>query len=143
VHAADAPQQQRLRTVGWVLAAVAAVAALDWIAIIAGLRAPEMEATGLPAWFDAVPVRGVGSGHGRGPGDAGRLVRGRRTRPHGGTSAPGRARHSPSCNAWVSELGTVDTVGIEGTGPYGAGLCRWLRERGVVVVEVERPERKR
>jgi transposase len=44
--------------------------------------------------------------------------------------------------AWASELGTIDTVGIEGTGAYGAGLCRWLRERGVVVVEVERPDRK-
>jgi transposase len=39
--------------------------------------------------------------------------------------------------AWASEHGTIDTVGIEGTGAYGAGLCRWLRERGVVVVEVE------
>jgi transposase len=33
-------------------------------------------------------------------------------------------------------------VGIEGTGAYGAGLCRWLRERGIAVVEVERPDRK-
>jgi hypothetical protein len=24
---------------------------------------------------------------------------------------------------WASELGTIDTVGIEGTGAYGAGLC--------------------
>jgi transposase len=44
--------------------------------------------------------------------------------------------------AWASELGTIDTVGIEGTGAYGAGLCRWLRGRGLVVVEVERPDRK-
>jgi transposase len=43
---------------------------------------------------------------------------------------------------WASALGTIDTVGIEGTGAYGAGLCRWLRDRGVVVVEVERPDRK-
>jgi hypothetical protein len=41
--------------------------------------------------------------------------------------------------AWASEHGTIDTVGIEGTGAYGAGLCRWLRERGVVVAEVEGP----
>ena len=33
--------------------------------------------------------------------------------------------------AWASELGTIDTVGIEGTGAYGAGLTRWLRDRGV------------
>jgi transposase len=44
--------------------------------------------------------------------------------------------------AWASEFGTIDTVGIEGTGAYGAGLCRWLRDRGLVVVEVERPDRK-
>jgi transposase len=43
---------------------------------------------------------------------------------------------------WATELGTMDTVGIEGTGAYGAGLCRWLRTRGVVVVEVDRPDRK-
>jgi transposase len=44
--------------------------------------------------------------------------------------------------AWASGLGTIDTVGIEGTGAYGAGLCRSLRDRGLVVVEVERPDRK-
>jgi transposase len=44
--------------------------------------------------------------------------------------------------AWASELGTIEMVGVEGTGAYGAGLTRWLRERGVVVVEVERPDRK-
>jgi transposase len=44
--------------------------------------------------------------------------------------------------AWACQLGTIGTVGIEGTGAYGAGLCRWLQTRGVVVVEVERPDRK-
>jgi transposase len=43
---------------------------------------------------------------------------------------------------WACELGTIAMVGIEGTGAYGAGLCRWLRERGITVVEVERPDRK-
>jgi transposase len=43
---------------------------------------------------------------------------------------------------WASAFGTIDTVGVEGTGAYGAGLTRWLRERGVMVVEVERPDRK-
>lgn len=43
--------------------------------------------------------------------------------------------------AWASELGTVDQAGIEGTGSHGAGLCRWLTARGIVVVEVERPDR--
>ena len=44
--------------------------------------------------------------------------------------------------AWASALGTLDAAGIEGTGAYGAGLARWLRDRGVVVVEVDRPDRK-
>ena len=35
----------------------------------------------------------------------------------------------------------MERVGIEGTGSYGAGLSRWLRARGVAVVEVERPKR--
>ncbi len=44
--------------------------------------------------------------------------------------------------AWASELGTVDRVGIEGTGSHGAGLCRWLTAHGLVVVEVDRPDRR-
>jgi transposase len=43
---------------------------------------------------------------------------------------------------WASNLGTIDKVGIEGTGSHGAGLCRWLRSRGVNVVEVDRPDRR-
>ena len=42
---------------------------------------------------------------------------------------------------WASQLGKVDTIGMEGTGSYGAGLSRWLRARGLTVVEVERPKR--
>jgi transposase len=38
-------------------------------------------------------------------------------------------------------LGSVDRVGVEGTGSYGAGLTRWLRAHGQVVVEVDRPDR--
>ena len=43
--------------------------------------------------------------------------------------------------AWASGLGVLDRFGIEGTGSYGAGLTRWLRGRGLTVVEVERPDR--
>jgi hypothetical protein len=43
--------------------------------------------------------------------------------------------------SWASALGVLDQVGIEGTGSYGAGLARWLRARGLTVVEVERPHR--
>ena len=35
----------------------------------------------------------------------------------------------------------IERIGIEGTGSYGAGLSRWLRARGPVVIEVERPRR--
>ena len=38
--------------------------------------------------------------------------------------------------------GTLDRVGVEGTGTYGAGLTRHLREAGVRVVEVDRPDRR-
>jgi len=39
-------------------------------------------------------------------------------------------------------MGTVQAFGIEGTGSYGAGLSRFLRERGHTVVEVNRPNRQ-
>ena len=31
---------------------------------------------------------------------------------------------------WLAGFGTVDRVGVEGTGAYGAGLARHLRSRG-------------
>jgi transposase len=43
---------------------------------------------------------------------------------------------------WAERLGPVDTVGIEGTGTYGAGLMRFARDYGLRVVEVDRPDRK-
>ena len=43
--------------------------------------------------------------------------------------------------AWASDFGVIEGLGIEGTGSYGAGLARWLRARGLTVVEVERPHR--
>jgi transposase len=39
-------------------------------------------------------------------------------------------------------LGTVDRVGVEGTGAYGAGLARHLRGEGLMVIEVDRPNRQ-
>ena len=44
--------------------------------------------------------------------------------------------------AWAGKSGTVERFGIEGTGSYVAGLARWLRSRGVEVLEVERPKRQ-
>ena len=45
--------------------------------------------------------------------------------------------------SWASEYGSIERVGIEGAGNYGAGLARWLRRRGLVVVDVDRPDRRR
>jgi len=38
-------------------------------------------------------------------------------------------------------IGTIDRLGIEGTGSYGAGVARWLRAQGLVVIEVDRADR--
>src|SRR6187402_1181632 len=44
--------------------------------------------------------------------------------------------------AWAGDFGVIERIGIEGTGSYGAGLSRWLRARGLAVIEVERPHRQ-
>jgi transposase len=44
--------------------------------------------------------------------------------------------------AWLRTHGQLEGVGVEGTGAYGAALGRYLRSQGVVVVEVDRPDRK-
>ncbi|MFQ6855204.1 transposase, partial [Streptomyces sp. 35M1] len=44
--------------------------------------------------------------------------------------------------AWLRSFGTLLMVGVEGTGAYGAGLARYLRECDVTVVEIDRPDRK-
>jgi transposase len=43
---------------------------------------------------------------------------------------------------WARSLGVVRAFGIEGTGSYGAGLARFLREEGHAVREVGRPDRR-
>src|SRR5437660_281044 len=53
------------------------------------------------------------------------------------TPAGFRALHG-----WLAGFGAVDLVGVEGTGAYGAGLARCLRGQGLVVVEVDRPNRQ-
>ena len=35
-------------------------------------------------------------------------------------------------HAWLAAFGTLDRVGVEGTGAYGAGLARFLRDAGVI-----------
>ena len=44
---------------------------------------------------------------------------------------------------WLRSFGTVELVGVEGTGSYGAGLTRHLHRDGIAVVEVDRPNRQR
>lgn len=45
--------------------------------------------------------------------------------------------------AWARSLGCVRRAGVEGTGTYGAGLARVLREQGIEVLEVNRPDRSK
>ncbi|MEO5839494.1 MAG: IS110 family transposase [Acidimicrobiales bacterium] len=44
---------------------------------------------------------------------------------------------------WAEDFGEIDTVGVEGTNSYGAGLTRALHAAGVAVVEVVRPNRQK
>lgn len=41
---------------------------------------------------------------------------------------------------WMRELGTVDRVGVEQTGSYGAGVTRQLGLAGITVLEVTGPD---
>jgi transposase len=43
---------------------------------------------------------------------------------------------------WARSLGAIRAFGVEGTGSYGAGLSRFLREQGHAVFEVNRPDRQ-
>jgi transposase len=45
-------------------------------------------------------------------------------------------------HGWLTDFGDVARVGVEGTGACGAGLARHLRGRGLVVIEVDRPNRQ-
>ena len=44
---------------------------------------------------------------------------------------------------WLEGFGTVELIGVEGTGSYGAGLTRHLLGCHVTVVEIDRPNRQR
>lgn len=43
---------------------------------------------------------------------------------------------------WLAGHGSIDKVGVESTGSWGAGLTRFLATHDVKVVEVDRPDRK-
>lgn len=42
---------------------------------------------------------------------------------------------------WIGEFGDLARIGVEGTGSYGAGLTRHLAKAGVMILEVDRPDR--
>ena len=43
---------------------------------------------------------------------------------------------------WLTSFGDVSLVGVEGTGSWGVGLARFLHDRKVNLVEVDRPNRQ-
>jgi transposase len=43
---------------------------------------------------------------------------------------------------WLTSFGAVDSVGVEGTGAWGAGLARFLTAQSVMVIEVRRGNRQ-
>lgn len=44
---------------------------------------------------------------------------------------------------WAQTFGRFERAGVEGCGAYGAGLARHLTAAGIVVIEVDRPNRQR
>ena len=55
---------------------------------------------------------------------------------------PASSKGYQALESWATSLGTIKAIGIEGTGSYGAGLSRFMREQGHFVVEVNRPNRQ-
>ena len=58
------------------------------------------------------------------------------------TAIPASNKGYAALEAWAKAMGKIRAFGIEGTGSYGAGLSRFLRERGHAVFEVNRPNRQ-
>lgn len=59
----------------------------------------------------------------------------------GSEQFPATAAGYTALLAWLTSLGTLVRVGIEGASSYGAGLATVLRAAGVCVIEVDRPDR--
>ncbi len=60
----------------------------------------------------------------------------------GSQQFPATAAGYTTLLAWMAGFGRLLRVGVEGTGAYGAGLARLLREQAIGVIEVDRPDRK-
>ncbi|VTM69822.1 Uncharacterised protein [Raoultella planticola] len=43
--------------------------------------------------------------------------------------------------AWMASFGTVERIGVECTGSYGAGLLRYLQSAKIEVLEVTAPDK--
>jgi transposase len=59
----------------------------------------------------------------------------------GTTTIPTTPAGYRQLESWARQFGPVEAFGIEGTGSWGAGLVRLLREHGYRLVEVNRPDR--
>ena len=46
-------------------------------------------------------------------------------------------------SSWMGGFGTIERVGVEGTGAYGAGIARHFSRTSVMVIEVDRPNRQK
>ncbi|MFF0228649.1 IS110 family transposase [Streptomyces sp. NPDC004629] len=62
-------------------------------------------------------------------------------RVKGSEAFPATAAGYVELLSWAGEFGDIRRAGVEGTGSYGAGLCRFLQAQGVEVIEVNRPDR--
>ncbi|MEU5214574.1 IS110 family transposase [Streptomyces sp. NPDC020742] len=60
----------------------------------------------------------------------------------GTLAVPSTPQGYASLESWAASLGTIEQIGLEGAGCYGAGLSRWMRQRGHHIVEVNRPDRQ-
>lgn len=60
----------------------------------------------------------------------------------GQITVPACLRGSAELLGWARSLGEIHTFGVEGTGCYGAGLSRYLRDEGCPVLEVIRSNRQ-
>jgi transposase len=60
----------------------------------------------------------------------------------GTASFPTTAAGNRQLLTWLRSFGDLERVGVEGTGSWGAGLCRYLAGEGVALVEVDRPNRQ-
>lgn len=60
----------------------------------------------------------------------------------GTASFPATAAGYRRLASWLREHGTINQVGVEGTGSYGAALARYLRSEQITVVEVSCPNRQ-